>query len=435
MDQEPRGMKKLPSTLLTAPYHINWPQSLLLALMFLLFICNAIGLVHFRSDFLEGVDLNLAVFSSLDHNLQLPQIMATEEFLLLVLSGILAILLLPLLSPIVASAFIILLAIPPLWMDLSEPYRVSAVPFQFSWLVLMILFGVNVLIKYYTETREKQKLLDIFSQFVPPEIVSALSHQDQQLALEGESRYLTVLFCDLRNFTAMAEQLDPREVVRLLNQYFTAMTATLYQHGATIDKYIGDSVMAFWGAPLPQEDHYQRAVLASLELHKQMESLADIFHARGLPRPTIGIGINSGLMNVGNMGSRYRLAYTVIGDAVNLAFRLQGATRHYHVNTIVGENTVRLYPEMRFRELDTVAVKGKTQSTRIYEPLCQHQQLSPELEAQLQQHQEALACWYAQDIDAARQRFTTLASQYPADAYYRTMAERCSMGAPAAIIL
>jgi len=165
--------------------------------------------------------------------------------------------------------------------------------------------------------------------------------------------------------------------------------------------------MAFWGAPLPQEDHYQRAVLASLELHKQMESLADIFHARGLPRPTIGIGINSGLMNVGNMGSRYRLAYTVIGDAVNLAFRLQGATRHYHVNTIVGENTVRLYPEMRFREL----------------------------EAQLQQHQEALACWYAQDIDAARQRFTTLASQYPADAYYRTMAERCSMGAPAAIIL
>lgn len=428
-------MKKLPSTLFTASYHINWPQSLLLASMFLLFICNAIGLVHFRSDFLEGVDLNLAVFTSLDHNLQLPQIMATREFLLLVLSGILMILLLPLLSPVAASIFVVLLAIPPLWMDLSEPYQVSAVPFQFSWLVLMILFGVNVLIKYYTETREKQKLLDIFSQFVPPEIVSALSHQDQRLALEGESRYLTVLFCDLRNFTVMAEQLDPREVVNLLNQYFTTMTETLYQHGATIDKYIGDSVMAFWGAPLPQEDHYRRAVLASLELHQQMESLADIFHARGLPTPSIGIGINSGLMNVGNMGSRYRLVYTVIGDAVNLAFRLQGATRHYHVNTIVGEATVRLYPEMQFRELDTVTVKGKTQATRIYEPLCECLQLSPELEEQLQQHQEALAYWYAQDMEAAQRHFTALARQHPADAYYSTMAGRCSMDAPTSIIL
>lgn len=419
-------MKNLAGKLLSSNYRIAWSQSILLALMFLLFVSNAIGLIEFRSNFLSGIDLNPEIFTSLNRGLQVPQIMASSEFVILVVSGLLAILLLPVLSPIAASVLVVLLAIPPVWIEMADPHRNNAVPFQFSWLVLLILFGVNVLIKYYTETREKQKLLEVFSQFVPPEIVSVLNHQDQQQALEGESRYLTVFYCDLRNFTSMSEQLDPREVVRLLNQYFTVMTTALYKHGATIDKYIGDSVMAFWGAPLPQDDHYKRAVLASFELHKQMQSLGSIFHARGLPTPSIGIGINSGLMNVGNMGSRYRLAYTVIGDAVNLAFRLQSATREYMVDTIVGENTARLYPEMVFRELDTVAVKGKTKTTRIYQPLCERTELSAELEEQLDQHQEALSCWYAKDTAAAQERFAALAAEWPEDRYYAYMLQRCS---------
>jgi adenylate cyclase len=320
------------------------------------------------------------------------------------------------------------LAIPPLWMEIVRPFPPSQVPMQFHWLVQLILFAINVLLKYFTETQEKQKLLDTFSQFVPPEIVTVLNHQSKQQALEGESRYLTVFFCDLRNFTAMSEQLDPREVVRLLNEYFTTMTTILYKYGATIDKYIGDSVMAFWGAPVPQDDHYKRAVLASFEMHKQMESLRGIFLARGLPAPTIGIGINSGLMNVGNMGSRYRLAYTVIGDAVNLAARLQSATRHYKVDTIVGENTAKLYPDMVFRELDTVALKGKTQSTHIYEPLCERRQLTPELEEKLARHQVALDAWYEGKLGLARERFSDLQKLYPEDAYYTYMLERCNGG-------
>jgi adenylate cyclase len=418
-------MRSLCKQLLPSSWHVVWSQSLMLGSIFLLFISNAIGLFEIKGDLLSGIAFNPDVFSG-GETLLFPGIMESGSFYLLLGTGALLILLLPLLTPIAASILVFIVAIPPLWMELVRPFPPSQVPLPFHWLVQLILFGINVLLKYFTETREKQKLLDTFSQFVPPEIVTALNHQSKQQALEGESRYLTVLFCDLRNFTAMSEQLDPREVVRLLNEYFTTMTTILYKYGATIDKYIGDSVMAFWGAPLPQDDHYKRAVLASFEMHKQMENLSAIFLTRGLPAPTIGIGINSGLMNVGNMGSRYRLAYTVIGDAVNLASRLQSATRQYNVDTIVGENTAKLYPDMVLRELDTVALKGKTRTTHIFEPLCERRHLTPELEEKLARHQLGLDAWYAGNIELAQQRFTELRQRYSSDQYYQYMLARCA---------
>lgn len=422
-------MKPLLHKLLASSQRIVWSQSTLLGIMFLVFITNAIGLIEIKGDLLPGLQFNPEIFAQ-GETLRFPGIMESGSFYLLLATGVAMILLLPLLTPIGASILVFVLALPPLLLELYRPFPPSQVPMQFHWLVQLILFSINVLLKYFTETQEKQKLLDTFSQFVPPEIVNVLNHQNKKEALEGESRYLTVFFCDLRNFTAMSEQLDPREVVRLLNEYFTTMTTILYRYGATIDKYIGDSVMAFWGAPMPQDDHYKRAVLASFEMHKQMKSLSALFLARGLPAPTIGIGINSGLMNVGNMGSRYRLAYTVIGDAVNLAFRLQSATRQYNVDTIVGENTAKLYPGMVFRELDTVHVKGKSLSTRIYEPLCERQQLDEELEAKLAQHQLALQAWYDGQLSLARERFADLLQRWPEDLYYQYMLERCRVVVP-----
>jgi adenylate cyclase len=239
--------------------------------------------------------------------------------------------------------------------------------------------------------------------------------------MDGESRFMTVLFCDLRNFTGMSEKLDPKEVVKLLNEYFTIMTAVLHRHSATIDKYVGDSIMAFWGAPLPQEDHVQRAVLAAFEMHTEMHKLASIFHMRGLPTPTIGIGINSGVMNVGNMGSRYRVAYTVIGDPVNLAFRLQGKTREYGVSTIVGEGTANLYPEMAFRKLDTVTVRGKTMGSHIFEPVCLRSELTAGMKQKLDRHQEAIDVYYGSDRDMAEDLFERLFRDYPNDPYYAAM--------------
>jgi len=259
---------------------------------------------------------------------------------------------------------------------------------------------------------------------VPPEIVNQLNRQPGLLELEGVSKEMTVFFCDLKNFTGFSEQLNPKELVSLLNEYFTLMTEILYKHGATIDKYIGDSIMAFWSAPIPQEDHARRAVMASIEMHQGIERLSEEFKLRGRPGPTMGVGINSGEMNVGNMGSRYRLAYTVIGDAVNLAARVEAMTRLYNVPTIVGETTAAAVDDVVFKELDTVIVKGKTNSSKIYQPICMKADLTESQCASLQQHNEALQSYYTKDTETARGRFQDLLSQSGEEQYYRYMIEK-----------
>lgn len=401
--------------------HNEWRKIALLGLMFSIFICNAIGLVHFGKDLWPGIDFNLDYLKSPSGEFSLPPTLTSVEFVVLLVSGVALIVLLPLLNPIAASLLVFALAIPPVWIAVAFPYRHTTIPMQFSLLVLLVLFGANVLMKYFAETQEKQKLLEIFSQYLPSQIVKELSDKSRTIALEGESRFVTIMFCDLRNFTSMSEQLKPQDVVLLLNGYFTAMTEVLFKYGATIDKYMGDSIMAFWNAPFPQDDHVQRAVQASFEMHNKMSDVASLFHVRGLPTPSIGIGINSGMVNVGNMGSSHRLTYTVIGDAVNLAFRLQTATRDYQVGTIVGEETASRFPSMLFRELDQVTVRGKTRITRIYEPLYSKDKGTPLLAEQLELHQRALACWYAKHYAEALQQFRELHERYPEQAYYKAM--------------
>ena len=410
-------MKNVLTAQINSSLRAEWPHSVLLAILFLVFAGSALGVVEFAGDAIT-VKLRSDVLFARDNGFALPAVATSMDFVVLLLSGLLLAVLLPLLSPIAASLLVMAMAIPPVIIELQYPYRANGIPMQFSLLVLLVLFGINVLLKYFAETRQKQKLLDTFGQYVPPQIVGQLERRSAQLTLDGESRSLTVFFCDLRNFTSMAEQLDPKEVVKLLNEYFTLMTEVLHRSGATIDKYVGDSIMAFWGAPLPQDDHVQRAVLAAFDMHREMHKLEAAFHARGLPTPTIGIGINTGVMNVGNMGSRYRLAYTVIGDPVNLASRLQGTTREYGVSTIVGANTAKAYPDMVFRELDTVTVRGKSTGSRIYEPVCLKAAMTPALRAKLARHETALEAYYAHDRERAEQLFMALINDYPDDPYY-----------------
>jgi adenylate cyclase len=393
----------------------------LLGFMLLLFVSNLIGLVQFGKDLWPGINFSLNFFRDAQGAFTLPRIATSGDFWLLLASGLVLIVCLPLLSPIAASMLVLLLAIPPVWIAVANPYRSTPIPMQFNLLVLLVLFGINVLIKYFAETQERQKLLQAFSQYLPEQIVKELSNKSREIALEGESRFVTVMFCDLRNFTSMSEQIKPGEVVLLLNAYFTVMTDVLFKYGATIDKYMGDSIMAFWGAPIPQEDHVQRAILASFEMHKEISNVTHLFHALNLPTPTIGVGINSGMVNVGNMGSSHRLTYTVIGDAVNLAFRLQTATRDYHVGTIVGEDTATMFPDMLFRELDQVTLRGKTHCTRIYEPLCLKASASNELIQQIGIQQQALQLWYDKQHADAKILFMQLQRDFPDQQYYQDM--------------
>jgi adenylate cyclase len=205
---------------------------------------------------------------------------------------------------------------------------------------------------------------------VSPSLARLASDRPETLALGGETRELTVLFSDIRNFTSIAEGLSAEALVELLNHYLGEMTDVIFRHDGMLDKYVGDAIMAVWGAPLPQGDHASRACRTALDMVTRLRSLQSVWQQRGWPELGIGIGINSGSMVVGNVGSVQRLSYTVIGDNVNLGSRLEGLNKLYGTEIIASEGTVRAAGEaVVARELDMVRVKGKSLAVRIFEIL------------------------------------------------------------------
>ncbi len=400
----------------------EWSQSAFLLLLVFFFVLNSTGLLDIDLDSFPGFDLKTDLLISPTGEIMLPTVFHSAEFLLMLVSGIILGITLPILKPIAASILIFIFSIPPTTLGVVYPFRETVIPMQYSLLVILVLFGMNILLNYFTETQKKQRLLDMFGQYVPPEIVTELSMQSESINLEGESKYMTVLFCDLHNFSGISEQLTPKELVKMLNDYFNELTQILYKHGATIDKYIGDSIMTFWSAPVTQEDHASRAVLASFEMQQAVRKLSNSYVQKGWPSQTMGIGINSGMMNVGNMGSRYRLAYTVIGDAVNLSSRLQTMTRVYHLNTICGEETAVAASDVEFMELDTVHVRGKKIISKIFHPLGLKSEISDAMRKTLVQHNLALKCYYEKNFTEADHQFCKLIQQNTGyENYYRYM--------------
>ena len=191
----------------------------------------------------------------------------------------------------------------------------------------------------------------------------------EEINLDGEIKHMTVLFSDVRNFTTISESMEPKELTELINGFLTPITEVIHHQRGTIDKYMGDAVMAFWGAPLDDPQHALHALNAAMQMIERMHALREEFAARGWPEIKIGVGVNTGDMNVGNKGSEFRVDYTVLGDAVNLGSRLEGLTKTYGVDIIVGENTRYEVPEYEYRELDRVRVKGKDKPVAIFEPL------------------------------------------------------------------
>ena len=338
--------------------------------------------------------------------------------MLLFITGIVLAALLPVLSPIKASLLAVVSVIPSVLLNLAGGNRMVQVPMEYSLLTVLVMYSVNVLIAYFRETHSRQKILEIFGQYVPPEIVSEINRNPGQVSLSGESRKLTVFFCDLQNFTGAAEQLNPKQLAALLNEYLSAMSEILFRYGATIDKYIGDAIMAFWGAPIMMRDHAKKSLLASFEMQRKISELSTQFIKKGWPGPNMGIGINTGMMNVGNMGSRYRIAYTVVGDAVNLASRLEGLTRTYNVPTIISEAVKQEAGGILFRELDVVQVKGKHNQVRIFQPMCLLEDVDNVLHRQMIDHEQGIQCYHNGWLDEARAVFKQLAMERKEDGYY-----------------
>jgi adenylate cyclase len=285
-------------------------------------------------------------------------------------------------------------------------------------LTVLVLFIMHVMLAYFAEHSQKQKLIGIFGQYVPPELAMSLSQDPDSFNLEGEARQLTVMFCDVHDFTSISENLQPQELAKLLNTLFTPITEIIYRHKGIVDKYMGDAVMAFWGAPVNDPHHAANAVAAAFEIQESLAKLREEFQQRGWPEFHMGIGINTGLMNVGNMGSRYRLTYTVIGDPVNLASRLEQLTRVYKAKIIVGEATRRAFPAATYRELGLVQVKGKSILVRVFEPCNPATDMESTIVANMHRHNEAIRCYQDREWELAEKLFHLLKEQNPDDPMY-----------------
>jgi adenylate cyclase len=291
-------------------------------------------------------------------------------------------------------------------------------------MMILVLFALNMSYGYFFVSRTKRQITDLFGQYVPKEVVGELSEHPLQVSMEGDSREMTILFSDVRGFTTISEGLDPKELSLLMNEFLTPLSRIVYKHRGTIDKYMGDCIMAFWGAPLPDEGHAYNSIVAGLEMLKTLETLQPLFKEKGWPPIHIGVGINTGRVSVGNMGSEVRVAYTVMGDAVNLASRLEGITKEYGVGIVVGENTKDVAPQFVYRELDLVRVKGKDEPVAIFEPLGLSGQIEISVLEELKLFQQALRLYRKQDWDQAELLLFNLQKLSPHSKLYQVYAER-----------
>jgi adenylate cyclase len=319
-----------------------------------------------------GVELRAnAIENLLDGKaIERPEWMALVDVTLMLCIGLLMVWLLPrfgvagggLLAALLLGGYVALATYyfrgEGLWLNLVYPS-----------LLIALLFATATLVSYFFSQSEKRYLKLAFQHYVPPAVVEDLVHDAGALRLGGEKRELTVLFSDIRGFTTLSEGMQPEELVKLMNEYFTVMTDRVFAHRGSLDKYIGDAIMAVYGAPVVESEHPALACRSALDMMRALDELQKKWQAAGLPKIGIGVGINTGSVVVGNMGSATRFNYTVVGDAVNLSSRIEGLNKTYGTSILISEYTYeRVKDEFpNVREVDSVKVRGREQPVRLYE--------------------------------------------------------------------
>ena len=301
--------------------------------------------------------------------------------------------------------------------------------YRLSLLVLSANYTVLTLYEYVTEERERKKIKGAFMHYVAPVVIEAMLKDPGQLKLGGEEKVLTVLFSDLQGFTAASERYAPHEMIELLSEYYARMTEQIFAYQGMLKEYVGDELMAIFGAPIEQPDHAERACAVALAMRAHRNALHAEWAQIGRPPLIARTGINSGLMLAGNLGSKYRLAYGVLGDHVNLGSRLEGLNKVYGTEILIGENTAQLVEQsFLLREIDLVRVVGREQAVRIYELLATAGTSLPGA-------QERAFSSYAAGLEAYRQQrwddalglFEAALALWQGDGPARTMADRCQI--------
>ena len=297
-------------------------------------------------------------------------------------------------------------------------------PLASALVMVALAFALNMSWGYFVESRTRRGLVRLFGTYVPPQLVNEMLQRPGRYSMRAESKEMTVLFCDMRDFTRLSEQMAPAELQAFLNTVFSRLTNVISAHRGTVDKYMGDCVMAFWGAPIDTPDHAALAVQAALEMADAVRDMNRMHRAGGRPEISVGIGINSGVMSVGDMGSTARRSYTVVGDAVNLASRLEGLSGHYGVEIVASATTRDLTPDYTWQELDSVLVKGKAQAVAVFTPLTTEAAIAAQRTGQLQRWAQVLAAYRQQDWAVGRNLLAPLLAADAKKVLYQLYAQR-----------
>jgi len=374
-----------------------------------------------------GVEIQASIVAGiLEQNFRFePSWKDGADFLVTLVGGLVTVIALPFIGPVLILPVLIIiggmLVLFNVWLWTNQALILSI---AFPLLTVFLIGIFNIAYGFVKESAGRRQLKSIFGQYIPPELVEKMSSSLADYSFEGESREMTVLFADIRNFTSISESLTATELKNMLNQFFTPMTRIIFENKGTIDKYVGDMIMAFWGAPLEDKHHAKNAIKTALQMLQEVEKLKPKFEKAGLPEINIGIGLNTGFMNVGDMGSNYRRAYTVLGDTVNLASRLEGLTKFYGVNLVVGENTKNAVDDYVYRQLDFVQVKGKKEAVHVYEPVRLKTEATQELWTEIYDHENAMKLYLERTWDEAEQAFKNLKEQHPQRVLYSVYLER-----------
>ena len=394
---------------------------------------SAPGLLDLRStpvaNVYPGVEVHANIISGiLDNRIKhKPDWTVGYEFVLLCVIAVAMALLLPLVSPLLAAASTLGITGLVLGGTFAAWENNLILPLASPLLLIILMFMLHMSYGFFIESRGKRQLANLFGHYIPPELVDEMSESPEQYSLEGENREMTVLFSDVRGFTTISEGMDPKQLTQLMNALLTPMTRVIHKNRGTIDKYMGDAIMSFWGAPIADSEHARHALYAAIEMMDELKIMQEDFKQRGWPEVNIGIGLNTGDMSVGNMGSEFRMAYTVLGDAVNLGSRLEGLTKEYGVNIIVSESTKAAIPEFVFRELDLVQVKGKNEPVAIFEPVGHKNDIEKSVTSELTSYKKALMSFRAQSWDKAEMDFFNLNRSVPDRFLYEVYLNRIAI--------
>jgi adenylate cyclase len=345
---------------------------------------------------------------------------------------------------------ILLLGVPlGMWLALTQPRSMLyglllLVPFGFGvwyaflhgwWLNFIVPSGTLVanvgfvaVYRALVEEKEKRRVRGAFQQYLSPEVIRRLLENPD--LVKPRKTEITVMFTDVRGFTTISEKLDAQELAALLNEYLTDMTRIVFRHNGTLDKYIGDAVMAFWGAPFEEPGHATRGCHAALEMIARLKEMQNKWRSEGRPVLDIGVGLTTGIASVGNMGSALRYGYTALGDTVNLSARLEGLNKEYGSHILLSETTYAEVedPLLIFRELDLIRVKGKLQPVTLYELLGSRgtrEGDAPDLEDHLELFAVGRACYQKRRWQDAQIVFEQVLERWPDDGPARMYVNRC----------